>query len=75
MNRRVLIIEDDALITRLVRDNLTYQGFDVECIADGDRALAKVRSFAPDLILLDLMLPGLDGFEICRAISQGPIRL
>jgi DNA-binding response OmpR family regulator len=43
----------------------------VECIARGDQSLRAVRSFAPDLILLDLMLPGLDGFEICRAITEG----
>src|SRR5688572_5981483 len=56
----------------MVRDNLTYDGFEVDCVASGDKALASIRSFAPDLILLDLMLPRLDGFDICSAVSQGP---
>jgi len=74
MAQRVLVIEDDPLITRMLEDNLKFEGFEVQSISDGDRALTAVRSFAPSLILLDLMLPGLDGFEICRAISEGPLR-
>ena len=75
MKRRILIVEDDPSITRMVRDNLVYEGFDVECVTRGDQALSHVRSFAPDLILLDLMLPGLDGFEICRTVAQGAVRV
>ena len=70
MTHRVLIIEDDPLISRMVEDNLVHEGFDVRCVADGDKALSEVRCYAPDMILLDLMLPGLDGFEICRALKQ-----
>lgn len=73
MKRRILIVEDDPSITRMVRDNLVYEGFEVECVTRGDQALSQVRSFAPDLILLDLMLPGLDGFEICRAVAQSAV--
>jgi len=72
---RILIVEDDPSITRMVRDNLVYEGFDVECVTRGDQALSQVRSFAPDLILLDLMLPGLDGFEICRAVAQSAVHV
>jgi DNA-binding response OmpR family regulator len=75
MNRRILVVEDDPLITRMVRDNLVFEGFEVECVASGDQALSHVRSFAPDLILLDLMLPKLNGFEICSAVSQSPRRI
>jgi len=75
VKRRILIVEDDPSITRMVRDNLVYEGFDVECVTRGDQALSQVRSFAPDLILLDLMLPGLDGFEICRTVAQGAVRV
>lgn len=73
MERRILIIEDDPSITLLVRNNLEYEGFKVSSVADGRQAIQAVRSFTPDLILLDLMLPGLDGFEICRAISQSSL--
>jgi DNA-binding response OmpR family regulator len=59
----------------MVRDNLVFEGFEVECVASGDQALSHVRSFAPDLILLDLMLPKLNGFEICSAVSQSPRRI
>jgi len=75
MKRRILIVEDDPSITRMVRDNLVYEGFDVECVTRGDQALSHVRSFAPDLILLDLMLPGLDGFEICSVVAQSAVRV
>ena len=75
MKRRILIVEDDPSITRMVRDNLVYEGFHVECETRGEHALTQVRSFAPDLILLDLMLPGLDGFEICRAVAQSAVRV
>ena len=75
MKRRILIVEDDPSITRMVRDNLVYEGFEVECVTRGDQALSQVRSFAPDLILLDLMLPGLDGFEICSVVAQSAVRV
>jgi len=71
MNHRILVIEDDPSISRMVRDGLEYQGFSVECVTDGRSALATIRSFAPDLVILDLMLPGLDGFEICRHLNEG----
>jgi DNA-binding response OmpR family regulator len=72
MKRRIMIIEDDPSISRVVRDGLEYNGFAVECVTEGNKALAAIRSFAPDLILLDLMLPGLDGYEICRCVAEGP---
>jgi len=75
MKRRILIIEDDPSITFMVRDNLEFEGFEVSSVADGSKAIQAVRSFSPDLILLDLMLPGLDGFEICSAISQSTLHI
>jgi DNA-binding response OmpR family regulator len=73
--KRILIVEDDQAIARLLRDNLQFDGFAVECVQTGAQAIALARSFAPDLVLLDLMLPdSMDGFEVCRTFSQAPSR-
>jgi DNA-binding response OmpR family regulator len=76
MTKRILIIEDDKAIARLLRDNLEYEGFVVETCDTGRHALASVKRFTPDLLLLDIMLPqGVDGFEICRALNESPTRV
>ncbi len=75
MTKRILIVEDDASIARVVQDNLAFDGFEVECQANGREALVHVRRFKPDLVLLDLMLPGIDGLEICRALNQATERI
>jgi DNA-binding response OmpR family regulator len=69
-HKRILVVEDDAILARVLRDNLTFEGFEVSCAADGRVALTVARDFAPDLILLDIMLPGKDGFELCRVWRQ-----
>ena len=74
MNFRILIVEDDPTIVRVLRDNLEFEGFEVEVSVDGRDALTSARKFAPDLILLDLALPGLDGLEVCRRLTQQPER-
>jgi DNA-binding response OmpR family regulator len=76
MSKRILIIEDDEAIARLLRDNLQYEGFLVEWSDTGSDAVQKAKEFAPDLVLLDLMLPhGLDGLEICKTLTQGRDRI
>lgn len=75
MSARLLIVEDDAALARLLRDNLVYEGFAVECVAGGLEAIERVRSARPDLVLLDIMIPGLNGFEVCRAIGAEPERV
>jgi DNA-binding response OmpR family regulator len=67
---RVLIIEDEAAIRTGLTDALVYHGFGVECEADGRRGLDRALSGQFDLILLDIMLPGLDGFTICDEIRK-----
>jgi len=67
--RRVLIVEDDDAMARLLHDNLVYDGFAVARASDASEALRQVQTFTPDLVLLDLMLPGGDGFDICRELS------
>jgi DNA-binding response OmpR family regulator len=75
MARRILIVEDDASLALLLRDNLTYEGFVVECVGDGRDALASAHAVRPDLVLLDLTIPGLDGFQVCHSLSAAPDRL
>ena len=71
--RRVLIVEDEAPIRELLRLHLSLAGFAVDEIGDGTAALDRLRAERYDLVLLDLMLPGLDGITLCRAIrAQGP---
>jgi DNA-binding response OmpR family regulator len=66
--KRALVVEDEAAIRELLRFHLDLAGFAVEEVDDGRRALDRSRAHAFDLILLDVMLPGLDGISICRAI-------
>ena len=71
MKKRILLVEDDAALARILGDNLRFDGFDLEWSADGNRAVDLTRTFAPDLVLLDIMLPGRDGFELCSMLRQG----
>lgn len=72
MKAKILIVDDEPDVIELVRYNLEDAGFDVECAADGSEGLEKARCTAPNLILLDVMLPGLDGFEICKLLRNHP---
>ena len=71
MRPRILIVEDDSSLVQILRDNLILDGFDVECASHADRALGLYRSFAPDLVVLDVMLPDLSGFELARVLRRG----
>jgi len=68
MNERILIIEDDEGIVKLLRRGLAYAGYPVEVALDGETGLVLARDRHPDLVLLDLMLPGMDGLEICQRL-------
>lgn len=68
--KRILIIEDDKSIAELERDYLEIEGFSVEIALTGDAGLTKALAEEFDLVLLDLMLPGIDGFQICKAIRS-----
>ena len=67
---RALVVEDDPNIVDLIRSNLAVRGFDTVVSADGSRALQLLDTEAPDIVLLDLMLPEVDGFELCRQIRE-----
>ncbi len=69
---RVLVVEDDADIRELIRYNLAEEGFTVDEAADGAQALDRMQRRMPDLVVLDLMLPGMPGLEICRRIRSAP---
>lgn len=70
MGQRILVIEDDQSIAEIVGILLRAEGFEVSYCADGNQALNAFQVVNPDLVLLDLMLPGRDGIEICRAIRE-----
>ena len=70
MSQRILVIEDDQSIAEIVGILLRAEGFEVSYCADGNQALNAFQVVNPDLVLLDLMLPGRDGVEICRAIRD-----
>lgn len=68
----ILVVDDEEEIQELVRYNLAKDGYQVACAGSGEAALARVRAGRPDLVVLDLMLPGLDGLEICRRLKAEP---
>ena len=65
---RILIVEDDPSIALALRDDLEIEGYEVQVVEDGPTALSTARESAFDLILLDVMIPGKDGFEVCREL-------
>jgi DNA-binding response OmpR family regulator len=69
---KVLVVEDETDIRELIRYSLAQAGLEVEEAGNGAEALEKMDSFAPDLIVLDLMLPGMPGLEICRRLRSRP---
>ena len=74
MKRKLLVVEDDVSLARVLCDNLVYEDYEVALAGDGSSALRKIEAFRPDLILLDLMLPEMDGFEVCHRLGQKPTR-
>jgi two-component system phosphate regulon response regulator PhoB len=68
-HERILVVEDEEEILELVRYNLAKQGYRVTCAASGEDGLRKARLDVPDLLVLDLMLPGVDGMEVCRRLK------
>ena len=71
MKQRILVVDDETDLSDLISFNLKLAGYDVCCARDGLEGVDRARSFHPDLILLDLMLPMLDGFAVCEILREG----
>jgi two-component system response regulator MprA len=70
---KVLIVDDEENIIEFIRLGLRYEGFQVESASDGEQGITAAQRVSPDLIILDLMLPGIDGLEVCRRLRANPI--
>jgi DNA-binding response OmpR family regulator len=67
---RILVADDDPSILRLLQLNFELEGYEVHTASDGEEALAQARASSPDVIVLDVMMPGLDGWEVCRRLKE-----
>jgi two-component system, OmpR family, response regulator MprA len=70
---KVLVIDDEINIIEFIKLGLSYEGFEVESASDGPEGLAAAQRIDPDIVILDLMLPGMDGLEVCRRLRTNPI--
>lgn len=70
MNERILIIEDNESIVKVLKRSLAYEGYKVDAALDGETGLSLAREHYPDLVVLDLMLPGMDGLEVCQRLRS-----
>lgn len=73
MVMRVLVVDDDELICDLVSETLSFEGYDVAAAYSGEHALHLLEQSHPDLILLDIMMSGIDGFEVCRRVLNNTV--
>jgi len=67
---KILVVDDEEDILELVKYNLAKEGYEVECVATGEEAFEEAKAQLPDLIILDLMLPGMDGLEVCKLLKN-----
>ena len=70
MNEKILLVEDEKTLAKALKFNLEKEGFRVEVAFDGEEALNAMSREEPDLVILDLMLPKIDGYEVCRSIRR-----
>ncbi len=70
MAEKILVVEDEKALQETLAYNLVHEGYEVTVAGDGETAIEKARTIHPDLLILDIMLPGKDGFEVCRILRQ-----
>ena len=70
MNEKILVVDDEQAIVDLIQMELSFEGYQVETAYDGEEAIAKARAFQPNLILLDIMLPKMNGYDVCKILTQ-----
>jgi two-component system alkaline phosphatase synthesis response regulator PhoP len=70
--KQILVVEDEEDIQELLRYNLTKEGYQVNCVSSGEAGLQEARKMVPDLLILDLMLPEINGLEVCRQLKSDP---
>jgi len=68
--KRILVVDDEIYIVHILEFTLTMEGYEVATAADGEEALRKIEQDRPDLVVLDIMMPKLDGYEVCRRLRQ-----
>ncbi|MEI7752590.1 MAG: response regulator, partial [Candidatus Omnitrophota bacterium] len=69
MLKKILVVDDEPVVVTLLKSRIESRGFKVEIATEGASAIEKAKEWRPDLILLDIVMPGMDGFEICRRLK------
>jgi CheY-like chemotaxis protein len=72
VSRRILVVDDDPRLLHVVAMYLSIEGYDVDTASNGEEGLRRVEAQRPDLVILDVMMPGIDGLEACRRIKSDP---
>lgn len=73
MSHKILVVDDEPAITRLVKMSLEVEGYEVRTALGGEQALAEAELWQPDLVVLDVMMPHLDGFQVCAKMKKEPL--
>src|SRR6266571_1268170 len=69
---KILLVEDDEILLEMYKDKFVHEGFQVETATDGEEGLAKMRVFAPHVVLLDLLMPKMSGFDVLTSVKNDP---
>ena len=73
MGERILVVDDSKLVTDIVKMRLEMYGYEVDLAYSGEEALARLQETAPDLMVLDVQMPGIDGYDVCRRVRANPV--